>query len=110
MSDREYIEVPEKVEDFDVVANKILVRVDKRLEKVGSLFIPESDRKKLSTGTILNIGKKVDLEFYSLIVGNCVKFNRFAGWDITFSDDKNEYKVVHPDDILMCRKTKEGSK
>jgi co-chaperonin GroES (HSP10) len=99
----------EKVGDFKVVGNKILIRLDERIEKIGGLYVAEGSKKQIPAGEILEIGSEVDVNFYPVKVGNIIKVGAFTGWDVKFKDDKREYKLIHPDDVLMV-KIQEGNK
>lgn len=102
-------ETVEKVSDFKVVGNKILIRLDERIEKVGSLYVPDADKKQIPEGEILEVGSEVDVKFFPVKKGDRIKVSAFTGWDVSFKNDKREYKLIHPTDVLML-KIQEGNK
>jgi len=90
---------------YKAAGNKVFVKLEEREEKIGSLYVPEDWQKHAQVGIVLDIGGSVDVEFYKLKVGDKIMFGRYMGFDIKFDSlDKETYKVIHPDDILLIIK------
>ena len=95
------------VENCRVVGNKILVMVDKRIDKVGPIILPNESTVREVNGEIVSIGDKVDLNLYCINVGDRIKVTRFAGVEVKFENNYREFSILHPDDVLIIMKKEE---
>ena len=76
--------------------DKILIkRPEEFSETEGGIIIPETSREKAMNGEVISIGSEV-LHVGS---GDRVMFRKYAGTDVTFSDDE-QYLIISEKDVL----------
>lgn len=85
------------------IGDRVLVEpLDSEMEKVGSLFVPDTAKEKPQQGKIIAVGEgKRDgdrIVPLSLKAGDKVLYGRYAGTDIKY-DDK-EYLIMSENDVL----------
>ncbi len=91
-----------------VKGNKILVRVEKREEKAGSLYVPENTRTKERRGLweaiVVKLGDKVDFEQwkpYTVCVGDKVLIDPQCQDCPTFQGaDDSKLRFIRDEDIF----------
>lgn len=76
--------------------DKILIKRPEEFSKTeGGLIIPETSREKAMNGEVISIGN--DVKYVEL--GDTVMFRKYAGTDVTFSDDE-QYLIISEQDVL----------
>lgn len=82
---------------YKVLGERILVQRDPPAEE-GHLLMPHNVQKKPKSGTILEVGKKVE----EVEVGNRVWFSEYAGYFLEENEDLEESDliVMREDEIL----------
>ena len=81
----------------------VVKRIEKDVEKVGGLFIPDSAKEKPQEGEVAAVGKGKRLEDGSVVpldvkVGDKILFGKFSGTEVKLNG--NEYLIMREDDIL----------
>jgi chaperonin GroES len=81
----------------------VVKRIEKDVEKVGGLFIPDSAKEKPQEGEVAAVGKGKRLEDGSVVpldvkVGDKILFGKYSGSDIKM--DGNEYLIMREDEVL----------
>ena len=81
----------------------VVKRIEKDIEKAGSLFIPDSAKEKPQEGEVAAVGKGKRLEDGSVVpldvkVGDKILFGKYSGSDIKM--DGNEYLIMREDEVL----------
>jgi len=79
---------------FKTLGNKICVKRDATLEKIGIILLSEKAKEQPKTGVIISIGDDVKL----LEVGNKVIFTTYSGHEVKI--DGQELIVMEEDDVL----------
>ena len=85
------------------IGDRVLVEpLDKEMEKVGSLFVPDTAKEKPQQGIVVAVGtgKKDGDKVIPLILkaGDKVLYGRYAGNEIKY-DDK-DYLIMSENDVL----------
>ena len=81
----------------------VIKRIEKDIEKVGGLFIPDTAKEKPQEGEVHAIGKGKRLDDGKLVpldvkVGDKILFGKYSGSDIKM--DGVEYLIMREDEIL----------
>lgn len=76
------------------IGKRIIVERAAAQEKVGDLYIPDTNKEKPSRGKIISVGEEVT----GLAPGNLILFGKYAGTEIEVGVDK--YLVLNYDEIL----------
>lgn len=74
--------------------DRIIVRRDKAVEKIGSIELPKEAREKPYTGTVLSAGWKVE----RVKAGDRVVFAAFGGMEMPGDDE--DVLVMREDDVM----------
>lgn len=79
-----------------MLGSKVLVRLDKRRSKLGSIHVPDEHQRQPETGTVIAAGPNVPLE---LVPGACVRFGKWNGTPVSAPehDPSGEYFVMTAD-------------
>ena len=85
------------------IGDRILVEpLEKEMEKVGSLFVPDTAKEKPQYGKIVAVGEgRRDgdkLIPMTVKVGDKVLYGRYSGTDIKYDD--REYLIISESDVL----------
>lgn len=76
--------------------DKILIkRPEEFSETEGGIIIPETSREKAMNGEVVSMGN--DCKYVE--IGQKVMFRKYAGTDVTFSDDE-QYLIIAEGDVL----------
>lgn len=70
-------------------------RVEAAKKTASGLYIPDAAQEKQAAGTVVAIGKEVDL----CEIGETVLFAKYSGSDVTV--DGEELVVINQDDVLL---------
>ena len=81
----------------------VVKRIEKDVEKIGGLFIPDSAKEKPQEGEVAAVGKGKRLEDGSVVpldvkVGDKILFGKYSGSDIKM--DGTEYLIMREDEVL----------
>lgn len=85
------------------IGDRVLVQlVEEELNKVGSLYVPDTAKERPQRGKIIAVGEGryegKDLIPMRVKVGDKVLFGKYAGTEIKYDD--NEYLILNEHDIL----------
>jgi co-chaperonin GroES (HSP10) len=78
-----------------VFGNKVLVK-EQKVEKIGDLYIPDSERQEARRGTVVEIGSEVEDK---LSIGDSVLYPHYC--QTKFTEQGEEYTVLKVDEILV---------
>lgn len=86
------------------ILDRILIKQDEGVEKIGVLYVPESSREKPKQGTVVAVGPGLlnfDGKYLPMMtkVGDIVIYGEFAGHEITVNGDK--YIIVKEGELLL---------
>lgn len=86
------------------IGDRVLVELmEEELNKVGSLYVPDTAKEKPSRGKVVAVGEGryegKDLIPLRVKVGDKVLFGKYAGMELKYED--KEYLVLNEHDILV---------
>lgn len=84
--------------------DKILIKRPPEMEETDgthgkSIIIPGTSREKAMNGEVVSVGN--DVKYVHL--GDTIMFRKYAGTDVTFSDDE-QYLIISEQDVLGVMK------
>lgn len=81
---------------LDPCGKRILVKRDDKLEKIGSIYVPDTSKEQPVIGTILAIGE--DVENPDLKPDVRIMFGKYAGTDLEI--DREPRTIITEGDVL----------
>jgi len=80
--------------------NLLIEPINEDVQKVGSIYVPDSATEKQNQGTVVAIGDSVNDEEskQKINLGDVVLFAKFAGSEVEYSN--KEYILLSKSDIL----------
>ena len=86
------------------IGDRVLVQlIDEEINKVGSLYVPDTAKEKPSRGKVVAVGEGrldgKDLVPMRVKVGDKVLFGKYAGVELKYED--KEYLILNEHDILV---------
>ena len=81
------------------LADRIIVKQDKQETKTKSgIFIPEDQKKRPSTGTVVAVGRGLENSPITLKIDDKIIFNAHAATEL--KHNKEEYLILREADVL----------
>jgi len=85
------------------IADRVIVKQDaQKLQTDSGIFLPENEKERPSTGTVVVIGKGLEGSPITLKVDDRVIFNKNSTTKLTFK--KEDYLILRESDVLALIK------